>query len=64
LRRAGAHLDPADDGFTVQHLTATEVGKLAAAEGIALTQLTTRRGSLEDVFMAITGDAVEYGVRA
>jgi ABC-2 type transport system ATP-binding protein len=64
LRRAGAHLEPTDDGLTVQHLTAIEVGKLAAAEGIALSQLTTRRGSLEDVFMAITGDAVEYGVRA
>jgi ABC-2 type transport system ATP-binding protein len=64
LRRAGAHLEPTGDGLSVTGLTATEVGKLAATEGIALSELTTRRGSLEDVFMAITSDAVEYGVRA
>jgi ABC-2 type transport system ATP-binding protein len=68
LRRAGAHLAPADDGVLdgalVANLTATEVGGLAAAEGIALSELTTRRGSLEDVFMALTNDAVEYGVGA
>ncbi|GAB3430572.1 ABC transporter ATP-binding protein [Actinophytocola sediminis] len=64
LRRAGAHLDLDADGLLVDRLTATEVGKLAAEEGIALFELTPRRGSLEDVFMALTGDSVEYGVRA
>jgi len=64
LRRAGAHLDTDGDDLLVERLTATEVGKLAAAEGIALSELTTRRGSLEDVFMTLTGDAVEYGVSA
>ena len=64
LRRAGAHLDTDDDALLVQGLTATEIGKLAAADGIALAELTPRRGSLEDVFMALTADAVEYGVSA
>jgi ABC-2 type transport system ATP-binding protein len=48
----------------VERLTAVEIGKLAAAEGIALSELTPRRDSLEDVFMALTGDAVEYGGNA
>jgi ABC-2 type transport system ATP-binding protein len=64
LRRAGAHLDPDTDALHVQGLTATEIGKLAAGEGIALSELTPHRGSLEDVFMALTNDAVEYGVTA
>jgi ABC-2 type transport system ATP-binding protein len=64
LRRAGAQLELEPDALHVHQLTATEVGKLAAGEGIALTELTPRRGSLEDVFMALTNDAVEYGVTA
>ncbi|MFL6124392.1 ABC transporter ATP-binding protein [Actinophytocola sp.] len=64
LRRAGAQLDTEDDALLVHGLTAAEVGKLAAADGIALSELTPRRGSLEDVFMALTADAVEYGVGA
>ncbi len=64
LRRAGAHLEPATDAVAVHGLTATEIGKLAASDGIALSELTPERGSLEDVFMALTGDAVEYGVSA
>jgi ABC-2 type transport system ATP-binding protein len=64
LRRAGAHLRTEDGGLGVEHLTAAEVGRLAAGAGIALSELTPRRGSLEDVFMALTVDAVEYGVGA
>jgi ABC-2 type transport system ATP-binding protein len=64
LRRAGADLESEVDALVVSNLTAREIGKLAAAEGIALSELAPRRGSLEDVFMALTNDAVEYGVRA
>jgi ABC-2 type transport system ATP-binding protein len=64
LRRAGADLEAEPGALHVHRLTATEIGKLAAGEGIALSELTPRRGSLEDVFMALTGDAVEYGVSA
>ncbi|HEX2133384.1 MAG TPA: ATP-binding cassette domain-containing protein [Actinophytocola sp.] len=64
LRRAGAHLEPDTEALHVHGLTAAEIGKLAAGEGIALSELTPRRGSLEDVFMALTNDSVEYGVGA
>ncbi len=64
LRRAGAALRSEVDALVAEGLTAGEIGKLAAAEGIALSELTPRLGSLEDVFMALTSDAVEYGVRA
>jgi ABC-2 type transport system ATP-binding protein len=42
--------------------TAREVGTIAAAEGIALYELTTHRMSLEEAFMHITRNAVEYGI--
>ena len=64
LRRAGADLESEVDALVVSGLTAREIGKLAFADGIALSELTPRRGSLEDVFMALTNEAVEYGVRA
>ncbi|MFC4852431.1 ABC transporter ATP-binding protein [Actinophytocola glycyrrhizae] len=64
LRRAGAALESELDALVVSDLTAREVGKLAFAEGIALSELTPRRGSLEEVFMALTNDVVEYGVPA
>jgi ABC-2 type transport system ATP-binding protein len=61
LRRAGAQLGTDAGGLLVERLTAGEIGKFAAAEGIALSELTPKRGSLEDVFMAMTADTVEYG---
>ncbi|MBN6033970.1 ABC transporter ATP-binding protein [Amycolatopsis sp. 195334CR] len=64
LRRTGATFELDDDTLRVVDRTAREIGKLAAAEGIALAELTPSRGSLEDVFMALTHDSVEYGVRA
>ncbi|MDI5975091.1 ABC transporter ATP-binding protein [Amycolatopsis magusensis] len=64
FRRTGATFEARDDALHVLDRTATEIGKLAAGEGIALAELTPTRGSLEDVFMALTEDSVEYGVRA
>jgi ABC-2 type transport system ATP-binding protein len=40
---------------------AREVGRAAAAHGVALVELTTRRPSLEEAFMQITQGAVEFG---
>ncbi|MFI2704305.1 ABC transporter ATP-binding protein [Cellulosimicrobium composti] len=45
----------------VQGRSAREIGALAAARGMALHELATRRISLEEAFMQITRDAVEYG---
>lgn len=36
------------------------IGDLAAALGIAVHELSPRSGSLEDAYLALTGDAVEY----
>ncbi|WP_246169504.1 ABC transporter ATP-binding protein [Actinotalea subterranea] len=40
------------------------VGHVAAAEGIALDELTAVRESLEDVFLRLTHDATDYGSHA
>jgi ABC-2 type transport system ATP-binding protein len=44
----------------VTGLTARQVGQRAAAHGIAVYELSTRSESLEEAFMALTGDSVEY----
>ena len=44
----------------VKGLRADAIGDLAAAHGIALHELTPEQASLEDAFMRMTHDAVEY----
>jgi ABC-2 type transport system ATP-binding protein len=44
----------------VHGLTSAEVGTIAAREGIVLHELVPQKASLEDAFMRLTGDAVEY----
>jgi ABC-2 type transport system ATP-binding protein len=44
----------------VHGLTSTEIGEIAASHGIALQELTPQKASLEDAFMRLTGDTVEY----
>jgi ABC-2 type transport system ATP-binding protein len=44
----------------VSGLSAAEVGDMARSLGVALHELTTVRASLEDAFMELTDDAVEY----
>lgn len=49
------------DGGLVAHDTSTEqVGELAATHGLILHELTARRGSLEQAFMQMTGEDVEF----
>lgn len=66
-----AALRPAllDKGFTVKDednallvggTTCDAIGELAAAGGIVLHELAPQQGSLEQAFMQITGDSVEY----
>jgi ABC-2 type transport system ATP-binding protein len=50
-----------DDGLTVSDLSAEQIGQLAFDAGIAIYELTPQRASLEEVFMDLTADAVEYG---
>ena len=57
-----AEVDVASDGnFTVNGLTSDEVGAIAFAAGVTVFELTPQRASLEEVFMDLTADAVEYG---
>ncbi|GID96655.1 ATP-binding cassette domain-containing protein [Amorphoplanes digitatis] len=46
--------------FEVSGLSAAEIGDRAAAAGIALHELTLLRPSLEEAFMELTRDVVEY----
>lgn len=61
LRSRGATTRPeSGDRFDVTGLGAAEVGDAAAAAGIALHELTTVGSSLEEVYMSMTADDVEY----
>jgi ABC-2 type transport system ATP-binding protein len=61
LRRAGATVvAQGDGGLLVGGLDAYAVGKLALESGTVLTELSPRRSSLEEVFMAMTAESVEF----
>ncbi|WP_026316553.1 ABC transporter ATP-binding protein [Actinokineospora enzanensis] len=47
-------------GLRVSGMDSAEIGELAAANGIVLHELNPQVGSLEQAFMQLTGDAVEY----
>jgi ABC-2 type transport system ATP-binding protein len=49
-----------DGTLTVQGMSADKVGDIAFDKGIRLHELTTVRASLEEAFMELTADAVEY----
>jgi ABC-2 type transport system ATP-binding protein len=50
-----------DDGLSVSDLTSEQIGQIAFDAGVALYELTPQRASLEEVYMDLTADAVEYG---
>ncbi len=56
--------DASPDRLTVTGMPAAEIGDLAAAHGVPLHELTPRHASLEDVFMQLTADAVEFSAGA
>jgi ABC-2 type transport system ATP-binding protein len=61
LRDHGATVDSAEDNaLAVTGMQAATVGELAASQGIVLHELLTRQPSLEEAFMTMTRDAVEY----
>lgn len=64
LRDEGAAIEATnDEGLRVSGLSAERIGRLAFDHGVALFELTPERASLEDVFMSLTAEAVEYGAR-
>jgi len=60
VAHAGGTLTPADDDLEIHGLTADEVGDLAFASGIRLHHLAASRVSLEQAFMELTADSVQY----
>ncbi|GAA1016740.1 hypothetical protein GCM10009551_105230 [Nocardiopsis tropica] len=46
--------------ITVRGATSDTVGEIAAAESLPLSELAPQQSSLEQVFMQLTGAAVEY----
>ena len=61
LTDKGLQVSHIDDHLSVFGTPIEDIGDLAAASGITLHELSTVRGSLEEAFMQLTGDAVEYG---
>jgi ABC-2 type transport system ATP-binding protein len=47
--------------LTVTGVPAPRIGELAAASSVVLHELTPQTGSLEEAFMELTADSVEYG---
>ena len=61
LTAAGAAVGPAEDGrLTVSGLESAAIGDLAAAHGIAVHELIPRHASLEQAYLDITSDSVDY----
>ncbi|MEU6730104.1 ATP-binding cassette domain-containing protein [Nonomuraea wenchangensis] len=54
-------LTPGD--LMVRDMDAAQIGELALRAGIALRELTPRSASLEEAFMELTEDSVQYGAR-
>ncbi|HTV11760.1 MAG TPA: ABC transporter ATP-binding protein [Acidimicrobiales bacterium] len=61
LENAGASVEAHPDGaMMVQGLEAPSIGKLAAEGGVVLYELTPQEVSLEEAFMELTQDSVEF----
>jgi len=61
LDEAGATATVDDDGaLVVNGMTPAQIGELAARRSLVLHELTPIRTTLEDAFMEITGDHVDY----
>jgi ABC-2 type transport system ATP-binding protein len=61
LTNAGATVSEGDGGsLSVEGLTAPQIGDIAAHNGLRVHELAPIAGSLEDAFMELTQDEVEY----
>jgi ABC-2 type transport system ATP-binding protein len=56
-----ADADGNEGGLIVTGLAAPRIGELAASASVVLHELTPRLPSLEEAFMELTADSVEYG---
>jgi len=60
LSRAGVKVSDADKYLQIDGMTTDQVGDLAAANHITIHELFAQRSSLEEAFMEMTRDSVEY----
>jgi ABC-2 type transport system ATP-binding protein len=61
LREKGATVKPGIEGaIEVQGMDSAGIGEVAAADRLVLHELTPQRASLEDVFLELTSDSVEF----
>ncbi len=61
LTHAGARVQPGtDDSIEVTGMDARAIGELAATSGLTLHELATQHASLEDAFMEMTQDSVDF----
>jgi ABC-2 type transport system ATP-binding protein len=60
LRRHGLDVAVHEEELRVQGLDAPAIGELVGTSGFYLHELTLVRSSLEDAFMTLTADSVEY----
>jgi ABC-2 type transport system ATP-binding protein len=51
------------DLLDVEGVTAQDIGDVAAGHGVAIHAMVARRASLEEAFMALTADVVEFDAR-
>jgi ABC-2 type transport system ATP-binding protein len=60
LGQYGASIRDEGDSLVVSAMDITKIGELAAEKNIVLHELSPQRGSLEEAFIQLTGDSVEY----
>ena len=60
LASQGAHVEDDGDALSVSGTTSEQIGRLALEGGIALSELVVQEVSLEDAFMRITRDSLEF----
>jgi ABC-2 type transport system ATP-binding protein len=60
LGQQGATIRDEGGSLVVTGMDSAAIGELAAAKGVVLHELSPQRGSLEEAFIQLTGDSVEY----
>ncbi|MGA8245966.1 MAG: ATP-binding cassette domain-containing protein [Nocardioides sp.] len=63
LRTHGATVTPGPEHLVVEGLAPEAVGEIAAQAGIVLHELRTRTATLEDAYLALTRESVQFGSR-
>lgn len=60
LRGTGATLTDTEDALLVSGVDSEKIGEIAMQNGIILHELSPQQGSLEQAFMQMTGDSVDF----